>query len=86
MPILITLPPEIIDSGCGDIAAKLSDALGKIEFLKTPAYEKVKPFIETGNFSINPYGFGEKDDNGNITSFKLIGFSLNVKQNNQVIL
>lgn len=67
---------EVPDSAIHELS-KLS---GVIELLPTPDGKVCEELLKTGKFNITPYGIGEKDENGNITSFNLIGFSINSKK------
>ena len=67
---------EVPNSSIHDLS-KLS---GVIELLPTPDGKICEELLKTGNFNITPYGTGEKDENGNITSFNLIGFSISPKK------
>lgn len=58
----------------------LNRVCGTIELIHTPDGKVCEELLKTGNFNITPYGTGEKDENGNITSFNLIGFSINPKK------
>lgn len=63
-----------------DVIIDLNKVAGVIELLPTPDGKVCEELFKTGNFSIVPYGFGDNDENGNITNFKLIGFSINHKK------
>lgn len=56
--------------------ADLSRMAGTVEFIPTPDGKICEELIRTGNFNIVPYGTGEKDENGNIVSFNLLGFTI----------
>ena len=58
----------------------LSKIVGSIQFVHTTEGKACEELIKTGKFNIVPYGFGEKDKDGNITSFVLEGFSLSKKE------
>lgn len=57
----------------------LNSVVGTVELNHTPEGEACEELIKTGNFNLTPYGFGEKDKDGNITKFTLIGFTLSKK-------
>ena len=56
--------------------ADLSRVAGTIELIPTPDGKVCEQLLNTGNFNITPFGTGEKDENGNIKSFNLTGFSI----------
>ena len=69
----ITLEPTI------DGTVNLIDVAGEIKILDTPAGKILQNIIENNNnYRFAPYGYGEKDEEGNITNFQLLGFSLNL--------
>ena len=55
---------------------ELNKLAGTIELLPTPEGKICEELLKTGNFNITPYGTGEKDENGNITNFDLVGFTI----------
>ena len=54
----------------------LSKLAGIVELIPSPAGKVCEQLLNTGNFNITPFGTGEKDENGNIKSFNLAGFSI----------
>lgn len=56
--------------------ADLDNLAGTIELIPTPTGKVCEQPLNTGNFNITPFGTGEKDENGNIKSFNLAGFSI----------
>lgn len=57
----------------------LSKIVGSMQFVNSIEGKACEEMLKTGNFNIVPYGFGEKDKDGNITSFVLKGFSISKK-------
>ena len=58
----------------------LSKIVGSMQFAHSIEGKACEELLKTGNFNITPYGTGEKDEDGNIKSFNLIGFSINPKK------
>lgn len=58
----------------------LSKIVGSMQFAHTVEGKACEELLKTGKFNIVPYGFGEKDKDGNITSFVLKGFSISKKE------
>lgn len=61
----------------------LSDVIGKIEFYHTPiakVYTEILMSEHGPKMRIVPRGIGNKDENGNITSFDPISFSIVMEQ------
>lgn len=57
----------------------LNNVIGKIEILDTQdgkAFQEILKSDIANYVKIKPYGFGEKDDDSNITNFQLMGFSI----------
>ena len=55
----------------------LTDVIGEIKFLDTPVGNIVHDCICAGKtITIKPYGYTEKDENGKIKSFSLVGFTI----------
>lgn len=54
----------------------LAKVVGRIEIIQTPGGMIADEMLKSGNFHISPYGIGEKDENGKVTSFELTGFSI----------
>lgn len=58
---------------------RLEDFVGRIQLIDTPAGAKVQKLLETKDamtLKIVPYGYGEKNENGEITNFELTGFTV----------
>lgn len=58
----------------------LSKIVGSMQFINTNEGKACEELLKTGNFNLTPYGFGERDKEGNITSFVLNGFSISKKE------
>ena len=54
----------------------LAKIVGRVEIIQTPDGMIADDMLKSGKFHLSPYGIGEKDENGNVTSFELIGFSI----------
>lgn len=55
----------------------ISDIIGTIKFIDTPESNALLAALNEGNdITIKPYGYGERDENGNIKDFNLIGFTI----------
>ena len=54
----------------------LSKVIGTVELFHTPGGKAADKLLNTGEFNVSPYGFAELDENGNVTKFKLTGFSI----------
>ena len=57
----------------------LSKIVGSMQFAHSIEGNTCEELLKTGNFNITPYGFAEKDKDGNIKSFVLKGFSISKK-------
>ena len=55
--------------------------IATFEFLPTPDGKICEELIKTGKFNIVPYGIGEKDENGNVAKYELLGFTILEKKN-----
>lgn len=58
----------------------LSKIVGSMQFADSTEGKACEELLKTGKFNIVPYGFGEKDKDGNITKFTLNGFTLSKKE------
>ena len=58
----------------------LSKIVGSMQFAHSTEGKACEELLKTGKFNIVPYGFGEKDKDGNITKFTLNGFTLSKKE------
>ena len=66
--ITITQKDEYID---------VQNIVGKIEFLDTLESKMVLEAIKRGkDITIKPYGYGTRDENGDIKDFTLTGFTI----------
>ena len=65
----------------GKTGVDLNKVFGKVELLPNSEGKLYSDLLKTGNFNISPYGYGEKDENGNIKNFDLVGFSVSPKIN-----
>ena len=57
----------------------LEKIAGKIVLLDTPELKPFNKLINAGkveSIELFPYGLGERDENGNVKNFNLIGFSV----------
>ena len=55
----------------------IQNIVGKIEFLDTPDSKMLLDVIKRGNdITIKPFGYGTRDENGNIKDFTLTGFTI----------
>ena len=55
----------------------LTDVVGKIEFLDSTLGNMIIDMLNKGvDFSIQPFGNGYMDENGEIKNFNLIGFTI----------
>ena len=55
----------------------LQNIVGKIEFIDTVESKMLLEAIKRGkDITIKPYGYGTKDENGNIKDFDLTGFTI----------
>ena len=55
----------------------IQDIVAKIEFIDTPESNALLAVVNEGkDITIKPYGYGERDENGNIKDFNLIGFTI----------
>lgn len=70
----ITAPPNVDWENLD-----LSKIVGSIQFAHSIEGEACEELIKTGDFNLTPYGFGEKDKDGNIAKFTLIAFTLSKK-------
>lgn len=71
----------ITDPCIDDGIINLSKVIGKVELFddKLENAKLANTLLQTGNYRISPFGFGEKDENGNITKFELKGFNITRK-------
>ena len=55
----------------------IQNIVGKIEFLDTPESKMLLDVIKRGNdITIKPFGYGTRDENGNIKDYTLTGFTI----------
>lgn len=57
----------------------LEDYVGRIQLIDTPAGAQVQKLLETKDavtLKFVPYGYGKKNENGEITKFELTGFTV----------
>lgn len=55
----------------------IQNIVGKIEFLDTPDSKMLLDVIKRGNdITIKPFGYGTRDENGNIKDYTLTGFTI----------
>ena len=55
----------------------LQDIVAKIEFIGTPESTALLDALNRGqDITIKPFGYGERDENGNIKDFTLMGFTI----------
>ena len=55
----------------------IQNIVGKIEFIDTLESKMLLEAIKRGNdITIKPYGYGTRDENGNIKDFTLTGFTI----------
>lgn len=55
----------------------IQNIVGKIEFLDTHESKMLLDVIKRGNdITIKPFGYGTRDENGNIKDFTLTGFTI----------
>ena len=55
----------------------IQNIVGKIEFLDTPDSKILLDVIKRGkDITIKHYGYGTRDENGNIKDFTLTGFTI----------
>ena len=55
----------------------IQNIVGKIEFLDTPDSKMLLDVIKRGkDITIKPFGYGTRDENGNIKDFTLTGFTI----------
>lgn len=55
----------------------IQNIVGKIEFLDTPDSKMLLDVIKRGkDITIKPFGYGTRDENGNIMDFTLTGFTI----------
>ena len=58
---------------------RLEDYVGRIQLIDTPAGVQVQKLLETKDaetLKFVPYGYGERNENGEIVKFELIGFTV----------
>lgn len=58
---------------------RLEDYVGRIQLLDTPGGTQVQKLLETkdaATLKFVPYGRGEKNENGEIVKFELLGFTV----------
>jgi hypothetical protein len=61
----------------------LKDVVGKIEFLDSTLGNMLIDRLNKGeDFSIKPFGTGERDEKGNIKTFNLLGFTIRKEEYN----
>ena len=66
-----------ITCGQQDEYINIQNIVGKIEFLDTPDSKMLLDVIKRGkDITIKPYGYGTRDENGNIKDFSLTGFTI----------
>lgn len=59
----------------------ITDVVGKIEFLDSTLGNMIIDRLNKGeDFSIKPFGTGECDENGNIKTFNLLGFTIHKEE------
>lgn len=55
----------------------LQDIVAKIEFIGTPESTALLDALNRGqDITIKPFGYGERDENGIIKDFNLVGFTI----------
>lgn len=55
----------------------IQNIVGKIEFLDTPDSKMLLDMIKRGtDITIKPFGYGTRDENGNIKDYTLTGFTI----------
>jgi hypothetical protein len=55
----------------------IQNIVGKIEFIDTLESKMLLDAIKRGNdITIKPFGYGTRDENGNIKDFTLTGFTI----------
>ena len=55
----------------------IQNIVGKIEFLDTPDSKMLLDVIKRGkDITIKPFGYCDRDENGNIKDFTLTGFTI----------
>ena len=60
-----------------DGIVNLSDVAGEIKIYDTLPGKALQKVIENNNnYKFSPYGYAAFDENGNVTSFQLLGFTL----------
>lgn len=66
-----------ITCGQRDEYIDIQNIVGKIEFLDTLEGKMVLDVIKRGkDITIKPYGYGTRDENGDIKDFTLTGFTI----------
>ena len=59
----------------------IKDVVGKIEFFDTSLSNIVIEALKNGDdITIKPFGSGERDENGNIKTFNLLGFTIHKEE------
>lgn len=59
----------------------IKDVVGKIEFFDTSLSNIVIEALNNGDdMTIKPFGTGECDENGNIKTFNLLGFTIHKEE------
>ena len=59
----------------------IKDVVGKIEFFDTSLSNIVLDVLNKGDdMTIKPFGTGECDENGNIKTFNLLGFTIHKEE------
>ena len=78
----ITLPKEyFITIGTFDknniqFGIPLSSTIGRIQMVNNDMGNHFAELLESGEFILEPYGYGNKDENGVINDFNLLGFNI----------
>ena len=61
----------------------LKDVVGKIEFFDSTLGNMLIDMLNKGDdITIKPFGSGERDENGNIKTFNLLGFTIRKEEYN----
>ena len=61
----------------------IKDVVGKIEFFDSTLGNMLIDRLNKGeDFSIKPFGTGERDEKGNIKTFNLLGFTIRKEEYN----
>ena len=59
---------------------RLEHIVGKIDLLNNDKGKAVSKLLQSGNFVLSPYGYGERNEDGTVTNFNLIGFNITAKK------